>query len=451
MDIKTRKNHALQALGLTLSILYIFLYFESHKDILNYLLLPRFLLLLTAIFILYYFSLFCLGKHLFEDSGRTLLWILLFGFAFRLASFFSPLLLSDDLLYYIWHGRVAAHGLNPFLYSPDSPDLIFLRDTRIWQPIPFKDLPPAYPPFVMASFWLAYQVGGSSFFGFKLLQWIPEILTCLFGIRLLQAKGKNPAWILVYAWCPLPILEYIGMGHSDAWGVAFLCAFLFFFEKKRTFWAFAFLALASLVKWIPLLYLPLLWRYLDWRKRGLACVAFLLVFALAYAPFLSAGKNVFGLLPTYLKSWEFNASLYRYIRLGFERADTTHLIVSGLIAAWSLLVALKKPPLLQGLFAITFAFFLFFHTVYPWYLGWLLPFLLLENCWAAYAWLATSFLSYWVLIGYRTRGLWQESPWILFLEYAPVFSLLILQWMLQGKKKHPPEAGASIQALGGSQ
>lgn len=430
MTFLEQKKLPLLGLGLAQIFAYLWLCFYSFQTSLNYGLIPYFLLSLSGVFALYFCSLYFLRQTPPSDSS-LLIYILVFGFIFRLICFFMPPVLSDDIFYYIWHGRVSAAGLNPYHFNPSSVELTFLRDFQIWQPLPFKDIPPAYPPLVMSTFWLSYWIGGSSLLGFKLLLWVPEILVCFYGIKLLQLHGKSSIWILVYAWCPLPILEYIGMAHSDVWGIAFLCAFLYYFSRDKIPQAFIFLALATLVKWIPLLFIPLLWRYMNWRKRGMACLVFCLTLTLLYLPFLSAGKNVFGLLPTYLKSWEFNGSIYRLIRFGLERADISHAVVSGLIALWSLLVAIRKPPLMKGLLAITFFFFLFFHTVYPWYLGWLLPFLLIEKLWAAYAWLYTCLLSYFILLSYRTLGIWQESSWVIGLEYTPVFLLLAIQWILQ--------------------
>ncbi len=394
--------------------------------------MPLLLLCWILLFLCYFISMQLLKKE--GADASVLLLILGAGLFFRWIAFFVPPILSDDIYYYIWYGRVGAHGYNPYLFTPESPLLAFLRDDKIWGHIPFKGLSPAYPPFIMILFLAAYKIGGSSLLAFKVLQWIPEFLTLFFGVKLLRLNKQNPSWVLIYAWCPLPIIEYMGMGHTDTWGVAFLTLFLYFFQNFKIARAFVFLALATLVKWIPLLFLPLLWRYLPGKRKIWPLISFLITMGLLYLPYLSAGKNVFGLLPTYLKSWEFNSSLYRIVRLGFERADIAHGVTSVFIGAWALLVAFRKPPLIQGLLAITFFFFLFFHTVYPWYLGWLLPFLFLITSWAAYSWLFTSIFSYWVLLGYRSQGLWKENPLILILEYLPIFLLLILQWLKEKSK-----------------
>jgi hypothetical protein len=68
---------------------------------------------------------------------------------------------------------------------------------------------------------------------------------------------------------------------------------------------------------------------------------------------------------------------------------------------------------------------LFSPNVFPWYLSWIVPLL------AIYpnpAWLmltVTAFLSYHVLIPYRSLGLWREDGFFIFLEYAPFYGWLM--------------------------
>ena len=40
--------------------------------------------------------------------------------------------LSDDMFRYVWDGRVQAHGISPYRYPPDAPQLVFLRDAVIY-------------------------------------------------------------------------------------------------------------------------------------------------------------------------------------------------------------------------------------------------------------------------------------------------------------------------------
>ena len=78
----------------------------------------------------------------------------------------------------------------------------------------------------------------------------------------------------------------------------------------------AVLALGIGTKLLPLIFLPLLVRYLGW-KRGLLYASVTFVFtAVLFLPFLSLDlfQNVFSSLNLYFQKFEFNASVYYLIR-----------------------------------------------------------------------------------------------------------------------------------------
>lgn len=53
--------------------------------------------------------------------------------------------------------------------------------------------------------------------------------------------------------------------------------------------------------------------------------------------------------------------------------------------------------------------------------------------------MATGLLSYHVLIEYTTLGAWRYAPWLVALEYAPVYLLLMLGWLRLRASKHERE------------
>jgi hypothetical protein len=61
---------------------------------------------------------------------------------------------------------------------------------------------------------------------------------------------------------------------------------------------------------------------------------------------------------------------------------------------------------------------------FPWYLSWLLPFLVIFPDAALLLWTALVSLSYHILIRYELLGVWQENDEFRLLEYAPVFAML---------------------------
>jgi hypothetical protein len=388
---------------------------------------PIFLGVWGALFLIYFFSLKKLQQKTSDSSAQvstSCLWVILFSaLIFRFTMLFmNNLVLSYDLYIYVWFGRLQAHGFNPYLYTPMDPLLEHLRDD-IWNHIAFKNDLPVYPAFLMKCF--------------QMLQFVPEIITMLAGVALLKAYGKSPLWILIYAWCPLPIIEYLGMGHSDAWGIAFVTLFLLFFKKQKISLAALSLALAVMVKIFPIIFTPLIFFRLSWKDRFRFGLFFLATIMVCYLPFLSAGEKILGALPVFVKNYQFNGSIYHLLNGALGRADWAHRITNLLIMTWILVVALKKLSWPGALMATFFGFLLLSYQVFPWYLGYLLPLLLLVTNWGAYAWLLTSILSYVVLINFRLHFKWNESPWILLAEYLPVYALILIQWVRALNSPHP--------------
>ena len=57
--------------------------------------------------------------------------------------------LSRDVWRYLWEGRVAAAGGNPYVTAPDAPSLVGLRDEG-WARVHHRDVPTVYPPLPLA-------------------------------------------------------------------------------------------------------------------------------------------------------------------------------------------------------------------------------------------------------------------------------------------------------------
>ena len=395
-------------------------------------LLPQFLGLWTGTFLLFFASLVYVRKKQLPIPS-SLAVILGAALVFRLTVFFLPLVLSNDLLYYIWYGRLQTHGFNPYMYAVHAPELAHLRDSIVWQAIPYKQIIPVYPAFIMEVFHLAHAIGGDSLLGFKALQFVPEAITCIAGIYLLKAYEKNPLGILLYAWCPLPIVEYLGMGHSDAWAVAMLTVFLLFWKRSEKMKSAVGLACGMLVKWLPILWLPLVFLRLDNKGRLKFFAIFFATILLFYLPYYSAKNQMIGLLPTFMKSYQFNGSIYQMFYELTKRGDISHLIVNILIVSGTLFITWRSKDWIRGLLGIFLVFFICSYQIFPWYLGYFLPLLLITDCWAVLAWLLTSIFSYQVLMPFLWSGNWVESPWILLAEYLPFYALLIAQGIYEKK------------------
>ena len=72
----------------------------------------------------------------------------------RLLALPLPATLSDDTLRYLWDGKVARSGFNPYAHAPEAPELAPLRD-EAWRRMPHRDVPTVYPPLAITAFSIA--------------------------------------------------------------------------------------------------------------------------------------------------------------------------------------------------------------------------------------------------------------------------------------------------------
>ncbi|HEY1299752.1 MAG TPA: hypothetical protein VGF07_04605, partial [Stellaceae bacterium] len=80
----------------------------------------------------------------------------------RLGALSVPVFLSTDIYRYVWDGRVAAAGINPYRYVPDDPQLAALRDAAVYPHINRANYAPTiYPPMAQILFLLADRLGGT--------------------------------------------------------------------------------------------------------------------------------------------------------------------------------------------------------------------------------------------------------------------------------------------------
>ena len=185
--------------------------------------------------------------------------------AIQLAPLFGPLLLSTDAWTYWSYGRIAAvHHESPYTTPPSAfphdPSYPYVGDA-------WRDTTSVYgPAFTLASEPLALADGSSAdaaAWTYKALAAAAMLAAALLAARL----SRRPALALVLVgWNPAMALDFAGGGHNDAWMAALVVAALALAASGRRQLAGAAWATASLIKWVPLLLLPL--RALEARATG---------------------------------------------------------------------------------------------------------------------------------------------------------------------------------------
>lgn len=329
------------------------------------------------------------------DQRSALVVILAGAVLMRLALLFAEPYLSTDIYRYVWDGRVQAAGVNPYRHIPSAPELTHLRDAAIFPSINRADYAVTiYPPTAQAIFLVVTRLG-ESVLAMKLGLLAFDVATMLILLALLRRLGSPATRIAAYAWHPLPVWEVAGSGHVDIAMCALLMGGLLLFLHNRTLLAGAVVTLGALVKPTALLALPVFWR--PWSLRLPLVV--LLTALVAYLPYLSVGRGVFGFLWGYIDE-EGLASGRGFNTLWLLERMTGHVplaaavyvaLAAAIMACLALAVALRKDrsarASIAGLSWLLVVFLILISPHYPWYFLVLVPLLVIHP--SATAWVLT--------------------------------------------------------------
>jgi alpha-1,6-mannosyltransferase len=211
--------------------------------------------------------------------------------AIQLVPLAAPLLLSTDAWTYWDFGRIATvHDANPYRSTPsDFPD----DPAYPYVGTAWRHTTTVYgPAFTLGSEPLARAAGTSH----DAAAWIYKSIAALavLGAAALASRlSRRPTLALVFvAWNPVLAVHFGGGGHNDAWMALLVLAALAAAASGRRQLAGASWAVAALVKWVPLVLLPL--RALEARatRRRVGHVGFAVAaIAVTAAAFVAYGTG----------------------------------------------------------------------------------------------------------------------------------------------------------------
>jgi alpha-1,6-mannosyltransferase len=314
------------------------------------------------------------------NNRRAVIGILLAGLAMRLIVVPSPPA-SSDVYRYVWDGRVAAAGINPFRYVPSDEALAPLREEAIYSNMNRAEYAPTiYPPMAQLVFLAATRISETTTF-MKLVMVGFEGLAVWAILQLLAARGLPANRVLLYAWHPLPIWEFSGSGHVDAVAIAFLLLGLVAVDRRSPVLAGIALGAGALVKYFPLVVGPAMYKRWDWRLP--AAVA--LTIAVLYLPYLGVGPKVFGFLGGYVAEegfaqgngiflWQLVGSVLPLPDSAFPFYLPVAAAIMATLAFGALFRREERNADLPAAMTLAVAFMILFSPHYSWYFAWLIPF-----------------------------------------------------------------------------
>ncbi|HEX6480288.1 MAG TPA: glycosyltransferase family 87 protein [Ktedonobacteraceae bacterium] len=219
--------------------------------------------------------------------------ILIFGaLLFRLLLLPLPVNLSPDVWRYLWDAHVFVHGYSPYAYAPADKVLLPLHNILLTNSR-FRNTPTKYPPGAELFFVIGYWLSATNLWGIKGMFIACDMLTCGALAWLLSKKRLDARRVIIYAWCPLPIVEFAIEGHLDVLVIMFtvlalLSATIFGTNEHRGQILTGFLiGLATLIKLYPILLLVVFFRGRNWILI-LTCFVTIL---LGYIPFFLLGHG----------------------------------------------------------------------------------------------------------------------------------------------------------------
>jgi hypothetical protein len=425
-----------------------------------------------------YGGLFFIGYLLIEKWNLPFIWLAVLGILFRVVFIVAIPNLSQDFYRFLWDGRLLIQGINPYLFTPEqlsngaSAALSFTSLNSISNHSQLiagmGELNAShysnYPPLNQLCFAIAGLFAGKSMLGsvvvLRVLIILADIGILYFGKKLLEGLKLPVKNIFWYFLCPFIIIELTGNLHFEGVMLFFVVWSLYVLHQGKWLWAAVLLGLSVSVKLLPLLFLPLFFRWFykkeDWTSPAsqgksvwlnlISSFKFYFVVLgtvlLIFAPFLSSEfiDNFSATIGLWFQNFEFNASVYYIIRwIGFQTVGWNIIGTVGkvlpLIVILFLLVLTffrkntTTQQLITALLLGVSVYFLLSTTVHPWYIATPLVLSIFTRYRFPIVW------SFMVMFSYTAYGAdgFSENLWFVALEYCVVIGFALWELLIKPK------------------
>jgi hypothetical protein len=300
---------------------------------------------------------------------RLLVIALVLAVGFRIPLAAPKVGADNDMVRYLYDGRLQRLGYNPFEVVPADPAMAYTHTEETAQ-MPSRRARTPYPAAAQLFFRAVVTIWESS----RAMKWalvLCDLLTIWVLVLWMRDTRRSPWLALVYAWNPLVILEVAHSGHIDALGALWIAISAWMLSTGRAMRASIAFVLAVATKLLPIVLVPLYWKRIRFRDAAVAA----LVLAALYFPFRSAGMLPLGAVPNVVAFIRFNGPLFKWLALTFDPQKAAAVaLAAGLgVAAWMRYRrGAADPAAWAWPMAVSLAAA---PVIYPWYLLYFTPFL----------------------------------------------------------------------------
>ncbi len=356
------------------------------------------------------------------SSLKDYKWILITAFVVRIVLIDVEPYTSNDSSRYLFDGRIAYEGFDPYSIRHDDEALVELRQQ--WQPpSEHASYVTIYPPLALALFSFASSFGvDNAELAWKYLLFFAGLLTVWVSALVLQRAGKLENLALV-ALSPLLILE-TGVGlHIDAFSALAVVIALYCWQRQLLMLCGVVIGLGMALKVLPvMLLLPLLLIQKTFKNAFVLIFGWLITVAVIY----SFTTFVLGFVPVgsigvFFEKWRNAAPI-------FTTLDTIltseQIVLVLLIIAMTTVLTITYISFKQGKYINTNTHVIYAcmqaslalplilsPVLFPWYLLPLVPLFALRPNIPLLAWLIAMPLTYEVLGDFLCCNQWQPAFW----------------------------------------
>jgi hypothetical protein len=333
---------------------------------------------------------------------------------------------DNDMVRYMYDGRLQRLGFNPFEVVPADPAVAWTH-TEETRKMPSIRARTPYPAAAQLFFRLVVTIRETS----RAMKWalvLCDLLTIWVLVKWLQQTNRSPWLSLLYAWNPLVILEVAHSGHIDALGALFIAMSAWMLSTGKTMRAAVAFVLAVASKLLPIVLVPLYWK----RIRVVDGLVAAIVLAALYFPFRSAGMLPLGAVPNVVAFIRFNGPVFKWLAATFTPQYAAGIaVLAGLgVAAWMRFRRETSDPAAWAWpMAVSLAAA---PVIYPWYLLYFTPFLFTRATLPLVAWTYSVIPVYivWHLSKFGHR--WFVPAPVVWIEFGVVLGVLAVHWVLKG-------------------
>ena len=370
---------------------------------------------------------------------------LVVGVVARLLLLMSDVYTSNDVSRYLFDGRIAFEGFDPYRLAHDAPELSELRAQ--WSPPDeHAKYVTLYPPMALALFSFAASFGvKGSLLAWKLITLFASIATLLIGAKVLVRANKAQHLPLL-ALSPLLILE-AGEGlHLDIITALAVISAVYFWQAKKLSLVGVFIAVGGALKILPLaLLLPFLLCLESWKHRAILFFSAAFTWFAIYLSSVTLGFKPVGSLSIFFEKWRSGSALFLWLEPHMSVLSLVTLLFALVLLAYAGIVfyMLQSRNInddlilcLQYAMAIPL---LVSPVIFPWYLLPLLVLLALRPNLPLIVWSISMPFLYEVLSQFLCCQHWAPADWPVHLIgfsfiLAVLFTLVVKPRIANSKK-----------------